>query len=114
MEGAIFPNKRQVTQSAFNGLMAVEAARKSSINNDCEKVICLGGKKLFFRKMTEEEKKSTEKATKVGFVFYMIALSVSSAYSFFIESGFNISFLILMVGLIVFFTSDFIFNKITG
>lgn len=57
---------------------------------------------MFFRKMTEKEKKSTEKATKVGFVFYMIALSVSSAYSFFIESGFNISFLILMVGLIVF------------
>lgn len=52
--------------------------------------------------MTEEEKKSTEKATRVGFVFYMIALSVSSAYSFFIDSGFNISFLILMVGLIVF------------
>ncbi|XBO86956.1 hypothetical protein AAGG52_07280 [Bacillus licheniformis] len=64
--------------------------------------ICLGGKKLFFRKMTEEEKKSTEKATRVGFVFYMIALSVSSAYSFFIDSRFNISFLILMVGLIVF------------
>ncbi len=61
--------------------------------------------------MTNEERKSTEKAIKIGFVFYMIALSASSIYSFFTNPGFNISFMILMTGLVVFFVSDFILNK---
>ncbi len=53
--------------------------------------------------MTNDERSSTEKAIKIGFVFYMIALSASSIYSFFTNPGFNISFMILMRGLVVFF-----------
>lgn len=66
---------------------------------------------MFFKKMTNEERKSTEKAIKIGFGFYMIALLASSIYSFITSSGFNISFMILMTGLVVFFVSDFILNK---
>lgn len=77
-------------------------------------ILFLGGERLFFKKMTKKERENTEKAVKVGFVFYMLALSVSSIYSFLSESGFNISFMILIIGLIVFFISDFIFNKITN
>lgn len=67
--------------------------------------------KLFFKKMTKEEKKNTDKAARVALVFYLMALSISSLYSFFKETGFNLYFMILMVGLIIFFMSDFLFNK---
>lgn len=52
--------------------------------------------------MANEERKSTEKAAQIGFKFYMIALSASSIYSFFKNPGFNISFMILMTGIVVF------------
>lgn len=61
--------------------------------------------------MSHEERKSTEKAAQIGFKFYMIALSASSIYSFFKNPGFNISFMILMTGIVVFFVSDFLLNK---
>lgn len=66
---------------------------------------------LFFKKLTEEERKYTDKAAGIAFVFYLIALSISSLYSFFKETGFNLYFMILMVGLIIFFMSDFLFRK---
>ncbi|MDX8047731.1 hypothetical protein SH601_17370 [Gracilibacillus sp. S3-1-1] len=74
----------------------------------------LGGLTLFFKKMTDKEKKNAEKAVKVGFAFCLIALLISSIYSVFSYDRFNHSFLILIASLIVFFVSDFIFNKVDG
>lgn len=68
---------------------------------------------MFFRKMTDKERENTEKATNYGFVFYMLALSASSIYSFFqVPEQQNVSFMILIAGIIFFFASDFVLNKI--
>ena len=61
--------------------------------------------------MTNAEKKNSEKANKVGFIFFMIALMGSSIYSYLVSSELNISFVILIAGLIVVSISEFSFNK---
>lgn len=36
---------------------------------------------MFFRKMTDEEKKNTSKAVELGFIFFVVALSIHSLYA---------------------------------
>ena len=61
--------------------------------------------------MTKKEKENSEKAVMLVFTFYMLALLASSIYSYIVSSELNTSFVILMAGLIIFFISDFLFNK---
>lgn len=63
------------------------------------------------RKMSEEEKKNTRQAAGVGFGFYAIALSIHSGYILFTNWKLNTSFYILILGICVFFTSEYIINK---
>lgn len=69
---------------------------------------------MFFKKMTPSEIKSTQKAGKLAFGFYLVALLAHSIYEFAISFELSASFWILISGLIVFFVSDFIFNQKSG
>lgn len=61
--------------------------------------------------MTDEEKNNNTKAMQLGFIFYLIILTVYSVYSYLNNSVLNISFYILIAGLVVFYFSNFLYNK---
>lgn len=61
--------------------------------------------------MTKKEVHNTERAVKIGFIFYTIALLITSICAYFIDFKFNIFLVILISGLLVFFISDFLLNK---
>lgn len=64
------------------------------------------------KKMNETEKKNAAKSAEITFCFYSIILLIHSLYSYFVKGKFGASFTILILGLIVFFGSAFILNKI--
>ncbi len=79
-------------------------------NENRSKMRSRGNDGMFFRKMTTDEKANTDKAIR-SFLFFLIALGGSSIYSYLNKAELNISFMILMSGLVVFFVSDFLFGK---
>ncbi|MHC8514448.1 hypothetical protein [Sporosarcina sp. ITBMC105] len=66
---------------------------------------------MLFRKMTDEEKKNTSKAVELGFIFFVVALSIHSLYAYLKHSAFGSSFYILISGLVVFYVSAFVKRK---
>ncbi|PCK18563.1 hypothetical protein CEY02_18620 [Bacillus pumilus] len=66
---------------------------------------------MFFRKMTNREKVSAEKAAGQAFTFYVLALGGHALYSFIQGDRPPATFVILMAGLLVFFAADWLFNK---
>lgn len=66
---------------------------------------------MFFRKMTEREKKASNKAVCTSFVFLLIALISHAVYGYVQTGELNQSFIILLVGLLVFFLSDLYFRS---
>lgn len=63
------------------------------------------------RKADEMEKSQANKSAIIAFVFYTIALLVYSIYSVSTSGELGIPFIILMVGLVVFFVSNLIFRQ---
>ncbi|AMO85022.1 hypothetical protein B857_01192 [Solibacillus isronensis B3W22] len=66
---------------------------------------------MFFKKMTDIEKRNSKKAAQFGFFFYSVTLLTHSIYSYINNAVLNSSFYILMAGLVIFFICEFIFNK---
>ncbi|MDR0124222.1 hypothetical protein [Bacillus zhangzhouensis] len=66
---------------------------------------------MFFKKMTKREQVNAHKAAGSAFVFYLLALGVHAMYAFFQGDRPPVTFVILMTGLLVFFTADWLYNK---
>lgn len=69
---------------------------------------------MFFQDMSSTQKKSSSKAVKVSYAFYLFTLLGHALYSFFFFSEFNASFWILVSGFVVYAASEFLFRKRTG
>ena len=61
--------------------------------------------------MTEKERASNEKAANLTFTFYVLALIFHAVYSYIVNSRLGASFYILIVGLVIFYISDFWYRK---
>lgn len=68
------------------------------------------GQNVFFRKMTEEEKRNSTKASGTAFSILLIVLLGHSVYTYVQTSETGASFIIMLVGVAVFFGSDFLYN----
>ncbi|WP_144503441.1 hypothetical protein [Bacillus pumilus] len=66
---------------------------------------------MFFKKSTKREQANARKAAVSAFIFYLLALGGHALYSYFQDDKPPVTFVILMVGLLVFFTSDWLYNK---
>jgi len=66
---------------------------------------------MFFKKTTKSEQANAQKAAGSAFVFYLLALGGHALYAFFQDDGTPVTFVILMTGLVVFFTADWLYNK---
>lgn len=66
---------------------------------------------MVFKKMTKKEKANEKKAAGAAFVFYLLALGGHALYAFFQGDRPPVTFVILMAGLLVFFSADWLFNK---
>ncbi|MDW4525492.1 hypothetical protein R3398_03790 [Rossellomorea marisflavi] len=65
---------------------------------------------MFFRNMTEEEKRNSTKASGTAFSVLLIVLLGHSVYTYVKTSETGASFTIMLVGVAVFFGSDFLYN----
>lgn len=63
------------------------------------------------KKADEMEKSQANKSAIMTFVFYTIALLVYSIYSVSTSGELGIPFIILIVGLVIFFVSNLIFKQ---
>ncbi|PRR90103.1 MULTISPECIES: hypothetical protein [unclassified Bacillus (in: firmicutes)] len=66
---------------------------------------------MFFKKSTKREQANAHKAAEPAFIFYLLALGGHALYSYFQDDGTPVTFVILMAGLFVFFTADWLYNK---
>ncbi|MEC1009080.1 hypothetical protein P9B39_02295 [Bacillus altitudinis] len=66
---------------------------------------------MFFKKTTKREQANTHKAAVTAFVFYLLALGGHALYMYFQDNKPPVTFIILMAGLFVFFTADWLYNK---
>ncbi|MEH7651459.1 hypothetical protein [Bacillus safensis] len=66
---------------------------------------------MVFKKMTKKEKANAKKAAGAAFVFYLLALGGHALYAFFQGDRPPVTFVILMAGLLVFFSADWLINK---
>ncbi|APJ13098.1 hypothetical protein QNH25_19005 [Bacillus safensis] len=66
---------------------------------------------MFFKKMTKREQANAHKAAVPAFVFYLLALGGHALYAFFQGDRPPVTFVILMAGIFVFFTADWLYNK---
>ncbi|WP_430489067.1 hypothetical protein [Rossellomorea marisflavi] len=65
---------------------------------------------MFFRNMTKEEKRNSTKASQTAFSILLIVLLGHSVYTYVQTSEKGPSFTIMVVGVAVFFGSDFLYN----
>lgn len=61
--------------------------------------------------MTKRENENVKKAAGIAFIFYMLVLGGHAMYSFVQGDRFPVTFIILMAGLLFFFTTEWLFNK---
>ncbi|MGY4789075.1 hypothetical protein ACVNSY_19685 [Bacillus sp. OHL2] len=61
--------------------------------------------------MTKREQANAHKAVVPAFVFYLLALGGHALYMYFQVNKPPVTFVILMAGLFVFFTADWLYNK---
>ena len=61
--------------------------------------------------MTDKERSSNEKAANLTFTFYLIALIIHAVYSYIVNNILGASFYILIIGLVIFYISDFWYRK---
>ncbi|MCY7568814.1 hypothetical protein [Bacillus safensis] len=66
---------------------------------------------MFYKKMTKREQTNAYKAAVPAFVFYLLALGGHALYMYFQGNKPPVTFVILMAGLFVFFTADWLYNK---
>ena len=66
---------------------------------------------MFFQDMTSAQKKSRNKARKIGYEFYEWALFGHALYAFIFFSELGASFWILIGGFVVYNVSEFFFRK---
>lgn len=66
---------------------------------------------MFFRNMTPAEKKSSNQAVQISYLFLLVALLGHAIYSLIFLSEFNASFWILMSGFVVNTISELFFRK---
>ncbi|UDB46138.1 hypothetical protein [Bacillus safensis] len=66
---------------------------------------------MFLKKMTKREQANAHKAAVPAFVFYLLALGGLALYMYFQGNKPPVTFVILMAGLFVFFTADWLYNK---
>ena len=64
-----------------------------------------------FKKMTKKEQANAHQAAVPAFVFYLLALGGHALYAYFQGDRPPVTFVILMAGLLVFFSADWLFNK---
>lgn len=66
---------------------------------------------MFFKKSTKREQANAHKAAESAFIFYLLALGGHALYSYFEDDKPPVTFVILLLGLLVFFAADWIYNK---
>lgn len=66
---------------------------------------------MFFQDLTPARKKSSNKAEKVSYLFFLFALLGHALYSLFFFTEFNASFWILTTGCVIHSVSEFFFRK---
>lgn len=69
---------------------------------------------MIIRKADEMERFQSEKSAVYAFAFYGLALLVWSLYDFIIKGELGLQFIILDIGIVIFFGSKLIYNRKMG